>query len=240
MSTMTRRASGLYVPRSSASWSASVLAIPNLKWWSRLADTATPWSDDSGGGHTMAWGTGQASAASGATSDGNRSMTAGSASGTITSASWMDTVGSWWGMLWIKTAGSGTERHGFSRWNNNTNYMFSMGISTTNKGIMRNRTSASNNNVIGAVTVNDNGWHMLFGTYDGTTQRLYVDGSPDGTAALSPGTGLQIGQNLRLGSGFTGAAWTNGDGMDEAAFGGSATAGIVPSAADIAALWAAR
>ena len=44
----------------------------------------------------------------------------------------------------------------------------------------------------GTVTINDGAWHFLVATYDGTTLRLYTDGSPDGSAALTLNTTATI------------------------------------------------
>jgi hypothetical protein len=42
------------------------------------------------------------------------------------------------------------------------------------------------NEIIGATVIhNDDIWHHCFYTYDGVTQRLYLDGIQDGSAALS-------------------------------------------------------
>ncbi len=52
--------------------------------------------------------------------------------------------------------------------------------------------------VVSATTINDGNWHQLVGVYDGTTQRLYVDGQPAGT----PQTGAPAGN--------TGNVWIGG------------------------------
>lgn len=237
MSPMVLNPSRLVFP-GSAGWVATVDALPGIKGYWRLGDTATPWTDRVAG-HSFNWAAGVSSLTPGAISDGDPAMAAGTASASITSATWMDTVGSLWVIAWIKTSTTATERHVFSRYTNNTNYAFSIGVSSGNKGIFRVQTSASNNSALSAATLTNGAWHCLIGTYDGANVKLYTDFGTAVSSALSAGTGVKTGQLLRLGSGFVGSPWTSGDGIDEIAFGGSASAGATLTSTDVANLAAA-
>lgn len=46
---------------------------------------------------------------------------------------------------------------------------------------------SSLNGVSGSITVNDGVWHLVTGTYDGSTITIYVDGEFDGSASVSGG-----------------------------------------------------
>lgn len=55
----------------------------------------------------------------------------------------------------------------------------------------------------GATTVTDGKWHHVAGTYDGTTMRVYVDGTQDGTLTASNNGNLQ-GRTAAIGAQIAG------------------------------------
>ncbi len=235
---MVRRRSGLYVPRA-ASWNAQVLALPNLKWWSKLADASTPFTDDSGGGHTVAFPAGGTAQITGPLSNGDKAFGAGTTNSTTTTASWMDVDGAWWGGWWFKTGTTGSERTVFARGSNTTTYAWSCGISSTNKALIRCRTSFGNT-AQGSTTITDNAWHFGFGTWDGSVIKIYVDGTLEATSSSLTGS-LPTGTGSFCLGGHGGTRlMTTGDGMAQTMFGGGAAGATLPTATDIANLWAAR
>ncbi len=69
-------------------------------------------------------------------------------------------------------------------------------------------TNGSNYDAAGSTSINDGNWHMLTGTYDGTTAKLYVDGAQDaslaGPASIANGSyDVMIGENKQT----TGRYW---------------------------------
>lgn len=54
--------------------------------------------------------------------------------------------------------------------------------------------------VVSLASINDQNWHHLAGTYDGSVARLYVDGVPQGAGISDPGVTVPVaGGNLYLG-----------------------------------------
>jgi hypothetical protein len=223
-----------------ASWAATVAALSQPPiWWSRLADTSSPFTDATGAGHTLPWGTGVTGNVAGGTSDGDKAMTAGTAESTLASAAWMDTPGSWWGAVLLKTSTTGTERVALARSSNASTYEWTISVSTGNKALIRCQKSGTNNNALGATTITDGNWHLVVGTWDGSNIRVYVDGALDGTSSAFSGTML-TGHTLRLGGMGGVRLWTPGDGLDEAMFGGGSGTTSFLSATDVSNLAAAR
>lgn len=228
----------MYVPRDGApptppaTWADAIAALPGLRQWVRLNESSgTSFADSSGNGHPFTIPSGVTLGEPGGTGDGDTGVLGGGVQATIASNAWMDTVGSAWMVAVVKTTVTGSERHVYSRYTNNSNHALSIGVSSSNKGIVRARTSFGSG-AMGTTTITDGKWHLLVGTWDGSQIKIYVDGVLEGTANLS-GT-LATGQTLRMGGGYGPSTWPSGDGIDDLAFGGGAG---IPSADDIWNLW---
>lgn len=87
---------------------------------------------------------------------------------------------------WIKTADAGVAESIIDRDNHTSDrsYQFRM---ASGKLQFIPFLAGGNDGIAGAVTINDNVFHFLVATYDGTTARQYVDGVADGTNAAFGG-----------------------------------------------------
>jgi hypothetical protein len=68
----------------------------------------------------------------------------------------------------------------------------------------------------GSITSVSTGWSHVVATYDGTTMRLYVDGSLNGTTASSRPIGANTG-SLKLGAAYHATSYMYGGNLDEVA-----------------------
>lgn len=64
-------------------------------------------------------------------------------------------------------------------------------------------TTGSAHSLSGSVTVTGGVWHHVVGAFDGTTMRLYVDGSPDGTLTTGA-NGTLATKHFRIGAQISG------------------------------------
>lgn len=60
--------------------------------------------------------------------------------------------------------------------------------------------TSSIGNIVGATNVNDSAWHFVCGVYDGTNQKVYLDGVEDGTVATNTDSGFTTGMGRRIGA----------------------------------------
>jgi hypothetical protein len=88
---------------------------------------------------------------------------------------------------WIKTSGAGAGIRHVAGWRGSITGTFAgyLYIEDNKPGFAVFNTGSSASVVLGPSTINDNQWHHVVGTIDGTTLRLYVDGTQVATAAMS-------------------------------------------------------
>lgn len=114
-----------------------------------------------------------------------------------------------WG-LWIRTAGtaSGNQviigKSDFSTASNEQYVVWLDGSGRANMSIKRNSgcaIAAGWYNVVGTSNIDDQQWHHIVGTWDGTTARMYVDGALQGANAAIPAGNIDncVGGSLRFG-----------------------------------------
>lgn len=219
-----------------AGWAAAMAALTPL-WWARLNEpSGSTVTDSATGAHNGTYPPSFTLNVAGATTDGDKAVTAGGSTTDtlIATNAWMDTTTAWSAAVWVKTSTTGTERTAFGRGTNTTTINWSLGVSTTNKALVRNRTSASSGSIIGTTTITDGAWHLIVGTWDGTNFKLYVDGVQENSNTAQGGTQTNA-TNLRLGGLGGVRTWTAGDGIDEAAFWG-----VALTSGQVAALFAAK
>ena len=109
-------------------------------------------------------------------------------------------------IVWFKWAGSTSQfliakgEQGVSPFNNQ--YF----LSTRTNNVIRGHiytTATGHTNIESAITVNDNKWHQVALTYDGSFVNLYIDGVLDAGAVAKTGTMVDNGIELTLGARIT-------------------------------------
>jgi hypothetical protein len=133
--------------------------------------------------------------------------------------------------------------------NQDANYFLGFVPSTNTLGVdfedVESAPSVNNHPLIGARTITDTNWHHAAATYDGTTLRLYLDGTIDTTLVTTPVAGqttvtpqLNSRQIASIGGSFTTTAGLQagrfGGAMDEVQiYDGTLTAGEVAALATV-------
>lgn len=166
-----------------------VSALSPYAWW-RLSDaagTATE-PDSSGNGHTAAvtgvvFAAGQDPVSPGLTcasfNGGNACLLS-----SLNPSGWSAlSAGVWVNMNGQYPGGSDSPR--LIANSNGANEGFELGITGGQQPFWRVGNGTSNATVVGATVVPATGWVFLTGTWDGTTARLYMDGTLQATAALT-------------------------------------------------------
>ncbi|MFY0688372.1 MAG: BspA family leucine-rich repeat surface protein, partial [Cyclobacteriaceae bacterium] len=88
--------------------------------------------------------------------------------------------------MWIKTSTSDLNRYFLQYGGNTTNQDFGIGVSSTGNLIV----TQNGNNVQSAAVINDNAWHHVAVSFNGSTYQLYIDGQPDGSGSMTTNTTL--------------------------------------------------
>lgn len=199
------------------SYSAEVLADSPLAWWS-LGDASTTMADSSGNGragtHTSVSAT--TGIVAGATS--GASAYGGSSSSVVTDAAWMNTTVVT-AEAWVTFPSNSGEHFVLARDNNGADLRWR--LDTTGNVFRWIVNVGGTLKVCQSGTMSPTTLYHFVGTYDGTTLRLYVNGTELANLAASGAVVATSGREIRLGLQSTGAAPFAGT-MDEAAVYGTA------------------
>lgn len=195
---------------STVGYSAAVLADTPVVYYRLAEASGTSATDSSGNSHTGTYtGAGITYSVAGGVT-GNNALTFASASSaqmdTGVGAACNPGTGDFSVECWVKTSDV-TLRAALGKYSGSGDDYY-MGISS-GKAIFSagNVDNVAGVNAVSTATVSDNAWHYLVGVKDGSTLRLYVDGSADGTGAwvgsstISPSGNLIV-ANLGTGGGF--------------------------------------
>lgn len=115
---------------------------------------------------------------------------------TVSYASWMN-VGNRTVIAAFRTT-STSSRMVFAR-QGGSNYNWGLYVNNGAPGFGTRSASGSNVAQSSVATYNDNQWHLIVGTYEGTTIRIYVDGVLRGSQAFSNGTSYTTTNGLQVG-----------------------------------------
>ncbi|MEP0985692.1 LamG-like jellyroll fold domain-containing protein, partial [Ekhidna sp.] len=106
--------------------------------------------------------------------------------------------------MWVRTNTSDINRYFFSYGTSSNGQGFALGVSSTGTLIF----TQTGSNVQSGGIINDNNWHHVAVSYNGSTYQLYIDGSLDGSNSLATNTILsgtaQFGSNIVGSNGMIG------------------------------------
>ena len=202
------------------SYSSEILADSPLAWWS-LGDAGSTMADSSGNSRTGTHTSVSSTTALAVGLPGTASSYGGSSVSVVTDASWMNTtVVS--AEAWVKFPSNTGEHFVVGRDNNGADLRWRI---DTSSNVFRWIVNVGGTlKVCQSGTMAANTLYHVAGTYDGTTLRLYVNGTELANLAASGTVVSTSGREIRLGLQSSGAAAFAGTMDDVAVFGTSLSA----------------